>query len=261
MTRLHIAVLFFMVGLSAPAWVSAETIRLASGEWAPYTSVNLPGDGPSTELVRRAFGKVGVTVEIDYFPWARSYEYVVNGTYDGSLTWQKTPERERKVLFSDPVLRHQFVLFYNRGMAFEWQDVEDLKSYLIASVNGYSYGEQYDQVVHDNELMTTVVAYDIYALKMLATGRVQLFPSDVNVGYYLVEHELEEALRPAITHHSRILHEETSAVIFSQADRARGEYLRDLFNEGLQALRESGEYSEILNKAGLTTSIVPPDMK
>ncbi|EAR10015.1 substrate-binding periplasmic protein [Reinekea blandensis] len=247
--------LLFTGWLSLAALAQAETVHLASGEWPPYTSESLPNGGPSTELVRKAFAEVGMDVEIDYFPWARSYEYVVNDHYDGSFTWQQTPKRLQEVLFSDPVLQHHFMLFHHKTLDLTWTDVSDLKPYLIAQVAGYSYGERFDDAVEQNQLMTTIVDFDIYALRMLAAQRVQLFPSEVNVAYWLMRNELEPQQSQILTHDPRPIHEETTAVIFNMSDRGRE--LQALFNQGLQRLKASGDYTEILTDAGMATGIVP----
>ena len=46
-------------------------VRLANGEWPPYTSLNLPNLGCDSQVVTEAFALEGIGVEYDFFPWAR----------------------------------------------------------------------------------------------------------------------------------------------------------------------------------------------
>ena len=70
MTRALLFVLVLM--LSAIVNLRAGEIRLAAGEYQPYTSADLPDGGMLGELTRRAFALSGYQLHIEFLPWARA---------------------------------------------------------------------------------------------------------------------------------------------------------------------------------------------
>lgn len=56
-------------------------IVLATGNWEPYYGETLPNGGIVTEIVRRAFRRVGYELEVKWRPWARAMEVTKQGKY------------------------------------------------------------------------------------------------------------------------------------------------------------------------------------
>ncbi|MBF0233705.1 MAG: hypothetical protein HQK65_11810 [Desulfamplus sp.] len=66
-----------------------EIIRLTNGEWPPYLHKELKYYGVASRIVTEAFALEGITVEYDFFPWGRAYEYAKSGEWNGSLIRRK----------------------------------------------------------------------------------------------------------------------------------------------------------------------------
>ncbi|WP_141215636.1 hypothetical protein [Hahella sp. CCB-MM4] len=49
-----------------------ETISIATGEYPPWTSQQLPFEGIVSHVVTESFREAGIRVEYHYYPWARS---------------------------------------------------------------------------------------------------------------------------------------------------------------------------------------------
>ena len=62
-----------------------ETLTLAIGEWAPYTSDVDQTGKLAKKIVAEAFKLSNIDVEYKYFPWKRSLESVRKGDYVGNL--------------------------------------------------------------------------------------------------------------------------------------------------------------------------------
>ena len=58
--RLFPCVLLSWVSLGSLLTVQAETLKLATGEFQPYVSASLPGQGLSSQIVRSAFEAAGL---------------------------------------------------------------------------------------------------------------------------------------------------------------------------------------------------------
>lgn len=114
-----------------------EVVKLTNGEWPPFTSKDLKHYGVYSHIVSEAFALEGVTVEYGFFPWARGYNYVKEGNWDGSVTWAPTPDKEKDVWFSDQVFLHTKVFFHLKSFPFDWNTIEDLKGLQIGTTREY----------------------------------------------------------------------------------------------------------------------------
>ncbi len=103
--------LFLMVHFSTISFAE-ETIRITNGEWTPFLSEGLEHYGVVSRIVAESFALEGVKVKYRFFPWARAYKLVKSGDWDGSVVWSRTPEREKDVYFSDPLLVSYDVFFH-----------------------------------------------------------------------------------------------------------------------------------------------------
>lgn len=233
--------------------VSAVTqqVILSNGEWPPFTSQHLTQQGFISEIVRQAFALQGYQVQYHFLPWARAYRYAKSGQVDGTVAWTKTPHRLKTMLFSEPVFNHTYVFFYRADEHFDWQELSDLRDIRIGGSEGYSYGNEFDQVVQRGELQVDYVSSDILNLKKLHAKRIDLFPSDIQVGYYLIHQLFSPLEAKQFTHHQRAIERIETHVLFSKVDLTRGKQLQAAFNKGLQQLRSNGTYQKLIEQAAL----------
>lgn len=237
-----VALALSIIGTSS----AEETVRMASGEWPPFTSERLKDFGVYSRIVSEAFALEGLRVEYGFFPWSRSYNYVVNGAWDGSLTWAPTPEKVSEVLFSDPVFRHTKVFFHRKNYVFDWNAIDDLKGVKIGATVKYTYGSDFDQAAKDGRVSVEYVTSDLQNFKKLLAGRIQIFPSDVSVGYELLNSNFTPGEVGLLTHYPKPVEETDTCVIFTKNNIERSQDLLDRFNRGLRKLKELGRYDELL---------------
>ena len=72
------------------------------------------------------------------------------GTKDGIVMLLKTPERERYMDYTAPLITSYSLLWYSEAhfpRGFVWSTVEDLQSHQIGITQGYSYGELIDSAI------------------------------------------------------------------------------------------------------------------
>ena len=165
--------------LSTLAYCETQPVRLANGDWAPYLSPDLPGNGPVSQLVREAFAEAGYSVSYEFLPWKRSYENARDGSHDGTLIWSYTADRAQHFLFSDPVITLRTLLYHRADEPFHWQSVEDLTGKRIGGVIGYSYAlEQQEQ---QGLLVIDRIADAQANYHKLLAGRLDLVAEDERV--------------------------------------------------------------------------------
>lgn len=223
-----------------------EVIRLTNGEWPPFTSQKLKHDGVYSHIVSESFALEGVTVEYGFFPWKRSYIYVREGVWDGSVTWAPTPEKEKDVFFSTPVFLHTKVFFHLKSFPFAWNTINDLQKVQIGTTAEYTYGEEFDRAVKDGVIRVDSVTQDIQNLHKLFADRIQIFPTDIDVGYALLNANFSSDKIALVTYHGKPIQQTMTCAIFTKATSEKSQRLLKLFNRGLVKLKESGAYDRML---------------
>lgn len=217
-----------------------ELITLSNGEWLPYLSKNLKHYGGVSQIVTQAFALEGVTVKYEFRPWKRAYMEAKEGYSNGSLVWSRTPEREQDFYYSDVVFEGQSVFFHLRTFPFDWATFDDLVDLKLGGSLGYKYNIESHPGIKIERASREELNF-----KKLLLGRIEIFLSDVDVGYeVLYQHFTTEKLQ-LITHHPKPFHRTEYHLILSrQVDDSR--HFLELFNRGLKRLRESGKYDQYI---------------
>lgn len=222
-------------------------VRITNGEYKPFQSKDLLNYGFVSEIVSEAFLLEGIEVEYGFYPWVRSLELARLGQWDGTIGWAKTRDRERDFYFSEePIMVSQVVFFYLSTTMFNWESMEDLKNYKIGAVRSYSYGKDFDDFAKENIEIIEYVAEDVHNIYKLFSGRIDVFPMDIDVGMYLVNKHFKNESK-FIRIHEKILDKRPQYLLLSRKN-VNNEVLMDIFNSAFAKLRRSGKENEILEK-------------
>lgn len=198
----------------------SETITLRSGEWPPYLSPTL--------------------------------KEAHSGQVDGTLVWRETPERAKRFAFSDVVLEAETVLFHRVDTPIQWTTFEDLAKYRIGGTLGYDYA-----IENGKGVIIDRVSDDDINFNKLLLGRIDAFPSDKETGYQLLRDRFSEAQQSQITHHATPIEVSSYRVLFSMLNARATKRIQQL-NEGLNTLKDSGEYAQILEDQKAGRYVVTP---
>lgn len=225
-----------------------ERVRLTSGEWPPYLSEKLEHHGLVSHIVTRAFAEEGVVVEYGFFPWLRSLELTRSGSWDGSVVWLRTPEREQDFWFSDVVYSSCQAFFHRKDTPFDWEGHDDLRGLKIGMSLGYSHGEKFDKMVENGELDVSVAHTDWMNLNKLLSRRVDVFPVNVEIGYYLLRTGFAPGQADLVTHHPRLLIENKPLYLIVPRGLKRSSAILKVFNSGLMKLHDSGAFERLVEE-------------
>ena len=94
MKLLRIIPVFFFI-LCFPLFVVANTILIASGEFAPYTSETLMNQGFANHVITEAFKQEGYVAEFDYLPWKRTYLMTKKGKFPAASYYNEAQKHEK----------------------------------------------------------------------------------------------------------------------------------------------------------------------
>ena len=227
----------------------SETLQLASSNYYPHYAEDLPQQGAVSEVVRQAFLVQGINIQINFMPFARALRQSQQADYIGLVAAWYDDERAQHFYYSQPLYANQIVFFKRKSQAVSYRDYADLSAQglRLGLVQGYLQ----PQGLRQSQPNLVQVAADEQAFLMLAKGRVDLVPADKLNGLYLLDNKLPQYaaqldwLTPALELRPMYL-------LLSKQD-PRSELLMQQFNTGLTALRQSGQYQQILQ------TLLPPE--
>jgi len=177
-----------LAGLTFGATAQAETVKLTSLEWPPYTGASLPGQGGVTEIVREALASQGHELAVEFLPWNRAVDKATNGT-DGVVGY--FPEYftdDATFVQSEPVGVGPLGLVENVGNPIAWSSVNDLKKLRFGVVDGYINTTEIDEGIANGEFTSLNKAPDdVSNIRLVGANRLDVAVIDKFVLGYLLE--------------------------------------------------------------------------
>lgn len=235
--------------VSAPA--GAETLRLASNAWPPYSDKRLHEDGLSVDLIRTALGRAGYQVDYIEVPWERAVLGLKSGAYDLLNGWP-TANRSSYVRSSRPFLTNRMRWVKRRTSNIHYDGLESLIPHRIALSRGYVSNEA---VENDPRLNKGYAANFVQAANMLIARRVDLTLEDERTALFHFSRELER-----VSDALEFVPGEFSMLDLSLVVRNSHPQQADIiaaFNREIAAMIEDGSYAAIFLRHGLPV----PDAK
>lgn len=234
--RLVLPLLLVCMVLSSIAFADDRRVVLTTLEWPPYSGENLPGQGASVEIVRAAFAAMGYEVEFRFLPWLRAYDQALHShDVDGIFPEYYSAERAKHFIFSD-VIGKSYLGFAQRiNVHRRWESINDLARYKIGVVKGYVNTPEFDQMVGAGRIEVDASVSDLFNLRKVAAGRVDMSVVDLNVFRYLMhtDRTLQQD-RGQLYVNSRLLGVSSLHVAFRNG--RSGENIQRIFNQGLRTL-------------------------
>lgn len=212
---------------------AAETFRLTSLEWPPYSGAQLEHQGLSIRVARAAFEAMGHSLEVDFFPWKRAVQVGLGPDYSGYYPEYHSEDlAESTCAFSDQAGSGPLGFVESPAAPVTWRTLDDLAAHSIGTVAGYVNTAEFDQRAADGRLKTEPVKNDMTNVRKVAAQRLDLAVIDANVLKWLMTWNAD--LNGKVRMNDRLLEKKGLYVCFKKtpdADRAR-----QIFNEGLRRI-------------------------
>jgi polar amino acid transport system substrate-binding protein len=242
MKRIALLIFFMLIGVQGAA--ENEIVRIASGEYPPWTSQKLKYGGFTNHIIIEAFALEGYKVEVTFYPWKRAYETAKKGEkFQATSYWYPSEQRTEDFIYSDPLQEDAIVFFHLKTNPLtSWSTLADLKGKTIAAHEGFTYTDEFWAASKAGDLDVEVAISDELNFRKLLKGRVDLYPSDPLTGKRVLLEKFGLEAMKSVTYHPRPLTAVTGHLLFSKrADNI--EKLVVVFNRGLATLRSSGRYA------------------
>jgi len=228
------------------SWGKTEVVRIATGEYAPYVSKNLKHYGVNSHIIKDSFKIMGLNVSFTFFPWKRNYEYAKQGKYDATSHWFHSKKREQHFYYSDSINIEKFVFFHLKSFHFNWNKLEDIKGLKIGATLEYTYTEEFLKLAKNKTLLVDFSPKDLTNIKKLAVGRLDLFPVDPLVGYYLLQKNYPQETVNLFTFHPKPLRSSSVHLIFPRVNKKKSKRLLKIFNAGLKKISRSNNLDKYI---------------
>ena len=224
------------------------TIKIATGEWAPYVSSKMKNFGPSTEIIQASCKAANILPIIEFYPWKRTEHYLSQGEYFGAYPYTIRKDRQKIFDFSEPLFKTVVVYVYYKQNIESRQiknikTLADLKNYRLGGLSGSFQFQELDGKVYKIHCTTNIQQ----AIKMLVKNRIHFFLEERTVAFY----EIEKAF-PGKSIDFGILNfhygSQTYDALMVSRKYPNSDILLKKFNEGLKSIKQNNIYTAIVNK-------------
>jgi polar amino acid transport system substrate-binding protein len=220
----------------------AQTITVgAEDDWAPYSSaVDGKAQGFAVDVVREAFGAVGVTVEFEVLPYARCLAKARAGKLIGCFDAVPNGMIKPHYLWHDhPLFTTHMNVYALTGSPDQGMSAERLEGKTVGVARDYEYGDEFDL---NTNIVRKVVDKNEQGFKMLQAGRIQ---------YMAAEQRIADALfrryPQAFGGKFKVAGTVATPGLYMAFTRNSSDGARYLakFNQGYTIIRGNGKYKDI----------------
>lgn len=247
-----LAIFSLTAGQAANQQHFPTTIHIATEEYPPYTSSQLPHNGIAAHIITEAFALEGIKVVYEFLPGARSYKKATSGNADGTLPWVYRKEREAAFYYGEPVLEAGVDGFFHlKDFNFSWDskniDYAKISNLRVGGVLGYNYGKAFQEAEKSGLIEVSRVESVEQGFKMLLKGHLQLFFLEDKPGYYQLFSQFSKDNANKITHTKEEERVTMYTYLLLSKQAKYPEYFLSKMNKGIKKLHENGHYSKIMN--------------
>lgn len=218
-------------------------VRLVATEFPPYTGATLIDAGTASAITRAAMTRAGLSMSLQFWPWARAIAELQQGLWDGIIGAWHSPEREAYMAFPRPLgILNRIGFMARAGTQIAVNDLGKLGGLRIGVVRDYANPPAFDAA----RLQRDEAFDDLSNLRKLLAGRIDLALIDQGVAFHLLRSQMPGALK-AVAWLEPALAEVPLYTVLSRHDPQLPARLAG-FNKALLELQTSGELARLLKR-------------
>lgn len=148
---------FMLIFVERSAEPSYKSIKLATGEWAPYTSADLPEYGLATAVVSKVMKDIGYKPDYTFMPWASAEQLSAKAERDNDVRGvfpysdprdnpNQKSDRNAQFYFSESLIDIEIGVFYDKRynpLGSTIVTPADLQKHNVVKLEGYEYPPQW----------------------------------------------------------------------------------------------------------------------
>lgn len=215
----------FFVSLSS----QAESWKIATLEWPPYTCSKCYKNGAAAHALRETLKKKGITVEFVFYPWVKTQKIAAQRSFVGFFpAWKEEilPGFQASApLFSSPV-----GFMERTENPLKWEQLKDLKGKTFAITEGYGNTVEFNTLVKDGTFKAVTVLSEESTIRRLIAGSVDAVLIDMFVGNYYLN-KIFSLQKDKIRLNPKILETKNLYFAFNEASLPKVEVLNNLIRQ------------------------------
>ena len=233
---------------ASKATSSGQLIELVTDDYPPFQySENGNPTGLAVEITQTVFQRMGYSVAISIFPWARALDMVKKGEADGIFLIYKNPERAQLWLDypSEPVLIDIQSLDTLTDSAINYQgDLTTLSQYNIGTIRDYDYGADFMAAIKNRTLHVEPASTNMNNLDKLLGGHIDIIADSWYVTRYNAKrHDANAKIKTL----QPFIRQIPSYLAFSKKRNFDKDFI-DRYSQILLEMKKDGSYDAIIQK-------------
>lgn len=174
-----------------PAFCAAESVRLASLDWPPYTGATLQGQGETTVLLKQVFTAMGLELQTEFLPWSRAIRASekAGALYAGYFPEYQTYNPD--FILSDSLGISELGFVEATAKPLGQLSFAQLPQLQLGVVQDYVNLDVVDKMISAKQLQPQLAISDRQNILKVALGRLDLAVIDRRVLAYLLQNDPE----------------------------------------------------------------------
>lgn len=242
-------VLFGIFALVPPSYAD-EPLRVVTEAYPPFVyQEDGRAKGIDWEVTQAVLANMGIGADVQFCPWKRCLVTVQSGYADAILDVNKTPEREKHLVFPEEHLSRAPTVFFQREeQEFSYTSLDELPPLEAGTILGYHYCDE----LAEGPLKIEEGKSLEQNFEKLLQGRLALVIENVSVGRFVVQ-EMGIEDQVEVVPGARFCEEEKNYLAFAKYSPYAT--LVERFSQALSDFKGTDRYRQILAKYGMESSL------
>lgn len=238
--------LMFSCLLTVANTTFADTLKLTSLLWPPYSGYQLQHQGASVAVAKAAFEQMEQQLIVDFYPWSRAIKLAVMPGSDYIGYFPEYYFETDKFIFSKPIGIGPLGIVEQKSRPISWHHLADLNRYTLGIVQDYVNTDSLDVMIASGSQPVEAATSDEQNIKKVAAGRIDGAVIDINVLHYLLKQPHLQPLADKLQVNRQLIANKQLYVAFRNTEEGRR--WRDIFDQGLAKLDIDSIMGDLLFK-------------
>lgn len=235
--------IFILISILVSFQIQASPLKLASGEYIPYSGEKIPKQGISTLVVKAIFKELKQDINTEFMPWNRAMMLLKNSAVAGSYPWNLNSERLKDNYFSQPIHHYRHLAFTKKGRDFKTES--SLTGKTLCVPNGWDLSI-YESLIKNRKMQLTTPGTIESCFNMLALERVDIVFMNELVGLAVLD-RLFGSQSPIVATEKDYFKKVVSLHFIVSRKYPDAKRIISDFNRGLEKIKANGVYDSIIS--------------
>lgn len=166
-------------------FAQAETWRINTLDWPPYTCARCPENGAAAKALRDSLKTVGVDVEFVFYTWGQAIQKSSDAAVVGYFPlWRESLKSGFQL--SPPLFQSPLGFIEPRNKPLAWNSLMDLRGKKLGVTKDYGNTAEFNRLVKSGVIKVEVAVSDDINVLKVAEGKLDGALMDINNARYFL---------------------------------------------------------------------------